>query len=174
MTEGGMLGGDQSSTRRRYTVNEAAEILGLTVEAIRGRIKRDKIEHERTEEGNVYVLLPPLDTPGQSTSQQPVNDMSVDQSELVKSLQEQINYLRQLLDQEREARTEERRRHDTVLAQLSQANAEQARTIRAIEPAPETPESSETPAEGEDTTAPSDDTGEPRRPSFWRRFFGLE
>jgi hypothetical protein len=51
-------------------------------------------------------------------------------------LREQVAYLRGQLDTERESRTEERRRHDTVLARLSAANAEQARTIRELVGAP--------------------------------------
>jgi hypothetical protein len=51
--------GDKYATRRlghRYTVPEAAEALGVTVDAIRSRIKRHTITHVR-EDGRVYVLL---------------------------------------------------------------------------------------------------------------------
>jgi hypothetical protein len=51
--------GDKYATRRighRYTVPEAAEALGVTVDAIRSRIKRHTIMHVR-EDGRVYVLL---------------------------------------------------------------------------------------------------------------------
>ncbi len=51
--------GDKYATRRlghRYTVPEAAEALGVTVDAIRSRIKRHTIMHVR-EGGRVYVLL---------------------------------------------------------------------------------------------------------------------
>jgi hypothetical protein len=66
------------------------------------------------------------------------------QEERVEDLREQASYLRWQLDEEREAR----RRADTILVQLSAANAEQARTIRALEapsePAEEAPEGAET------------------------------
>jgi predicted nucleic acid-binding Zn-ribbon protein len=66
------------------------------------------------------------------------------QEERVEDLREQVSYLRWQLDEEREAR----RRADTILVQLSAANAEQARTIRALEapsePAEEAPEDAET------------------------------
>jgi len=42
-------------TKRRLSVPEAAEALGVTVDAIRSRIKRGTIEHVR-EGGRVYVL----------------------------------------------------------------------------------------------------------------------
>ncbi len=121
--------GDESSSNRRLTVPEAAARLGMTEAAVRGRIKRGTLSSER-ESGAVYVILgsaaPPInrdEPPGEP----------VDQSERVEDLREQVAYLREQLDREREARTEERRRHDTIIAQLSAAAAEQARTIRAIE-----------------------------------------
>jgi hypothetical protein len=56
------VGEDQSPTRRRITVAEAADILGTTVEGVRGRIKRGNLDSVK-ESGTVYVLL----APGQST-----------------------------------------------------------------------------------------------------------
>src|SRR5215208_3352602 len=51
------MGEDQSQTgRRRLTVAEASAVLGVTVEAVRGRIKRGTLDHERTDKG-VFVLL---------------------------------------------------------------------------------------------------------------------
>jgi hypothetical protein len=43
-------------TRRRLTVQDAADALGVTVDAVRSRVKRGTIAHER-ESGRVYVLL---------------------------------------------------------------------------------------------------------------------
>jgi hypothetical protein len=65
------VGEDQSQTgRQRLTVAEASEVLGITVEAVRGRIKRGTLEHER-DSGTVYVLLP-ADQPT-ATRYRPVN-----------------------------------------------------------------------------------------------------
>jgi hypothetical protein len=107
---------------------------------VRSRIKRGTLPTGK-EGGTVFVLL------GGGTSQanqSPSAGVPGDQSELIVSLQDQVRYLRGQLDTEREARTEERRRHDTVLAQLSAANAEQARTIRQLEAPQEPPEDAET------------------------------
>jgi hypothetical protein len=41
----------------RYPVTEAANILGISTEATRQRIKRGTLPTERDEEGNVFVLL---------------------------------------------------------------------------------------------------------------------
>jgi hypothetical protein len=52
-----LVGEDQSQTgRRRLTVAETSAVLGVTVQAVRGRIKRRTLDHERTAEG-VFVLL---------------------------------------------------------------------------------------------------------------------
>src|SRR5215216_211385 len=54
-------GNDQSMTgppsATRLTVQEAAEALGITVEAVRARIKRGKLRREKGEDGTVYVWL---------------------------------------------------------------------------------------------------------------------
>jgi len=64
----------------------------------------------------VFVLL------GDGTAQAnqtPNADVPSDQSQLIETLQDQIRYLRDQLDAEREARTEEQWRHDTIVAQLT-------------------------------------------------------
>ena len=53
----GSMGEDaRRGTRRRLTVQESADALGVTVDAVRRRVKRGTIDHER-EGGRVYVLL---------------------------------------------------------------------------------------------------------------------
>jgi hypothetical protein len=42
--------------RLRLKVAEAPEVLGVTVEAVRDRIKRGTLDHERTDKG-VFVFL---------------------------------------------------------------------------------------------------------------------
>jgi hypothetical protein len=92
----------------RLSVQAAAQRLGISEEAVRGRIKRGTLESERVG-GRVYVLV-----------EQPGGDRTNDQpSALVESLKDQVRYLRVQLQAEREARTEESRRHDTIVAQLT-------------------------------------------------------
>jgi chromosome segregation ATPase len=150
--------GEPRANHERLTVAQAATRLGITEGAVRSRIKRGTLTTTK-EGGTVFVLL------GDGTSQanQTTNTgVPGDQSELIASLQDQVHYLREQLDAEREARTEERRRHDTVLAQLSAANAEQARTIRAIEAPQEAPEDAETVEEATDGAEPHSATEETR------------
>jgi uncharacterized protein with von Willebrand factor type A (vWA) domain len=148
------VGENQSQTgRRRITVAEASEALGVTVEAVRGRIKRGTLEHER-DSGTVYVLL---DADQSHDQARPDDDQTSgrsrpeDHTDITKELRDRIRYLERQVEEEREAR----RRADTILAQLSAANAEQARTIRALEAPAETPpderESPETAAEASDS-----------------------
>jgi excisionase family DNA binding protein len=108
---------------RRVTVDEAARRLGLTVDAVRKRVQRGQIPHEKDGAGRVRIILDESET---------LRDEGPDRrspASLVEELRDRIAYLERQVEEEREAR----RRADTILAQLSQANAEQARTIRAIE-----------------------------------------
>ncbi len=173
----------------RLTVSEAADELGISAEAVRSRVKRGTLRSTK-EGGTVYVLIPgpaPDDqtrpgydqtragrdrTSGQTALE---HDRTGDQAELVESLLDQLAYMREQLAEEREAR----RRADTIMAQLSQANAEQARTIRALEPPRDEPHVHETVSETPEGTETPSDRGEPeasiqRRSSWWRRFFGFE
>ncbi len=152
-------------TGRRLTPRQAADQLGVSVEAVRGRIKRGTIAHER-DGYRVFVIM---DADQTATG----HDQSIDQArpvELVEVLRDQLSYIREQLEQEREAR----RRADAIIAQLAQSNEEQARTIRAIE-APDSPqdeqhEGREVPAPGPEGPATPD--GEAAGRSLWRRIFG--
>jgi hypothetical protein len=172
---------DQEMTgRQRLSVAQAAEVLGISIEAVRGRVKRNTLKHERTREG-VFVFL----NADQSTDRmRPGADQSTDQSrpdareELVAELKDRVSYLERRLDEEREARTEERRRHDTLMAQLT------SRIPQIEAPSQETP--SEPPSEapespqmhtvggvprGEDTDSPDHHTPSERERPWWRRLF---
>jgi hypothetical protein len=125
--------GEPQTPQGRLTVAQAAAALGITEGAVRSRIKRGTLPTTK-EGGTVFVLS------GGGTSQAnqtPNTSVPADQSELVEVLRDQVRYLREQLDAEREARTEERRRHDTLMAQITSR-------IPAIEP-PESPEPREEP-----------------------------
>ena len=156
--------GDKSPIDHRFTVPEAAEALGISPEAVRARIHRGTLQKEKAPDGTVYVRL------NDDQSRSNVDD-TPDRSTAEELLKEQVAYLRDQLDQERAARTEERRRHDTLLAQLMtripelEAPQEQR---DGREAAVEYPDVAEAPAGNGGPQAGSD------RPSWWRRFFGLE
>jgi hypothetical protein len=157
--------GEPQANHERLTVAQAAAALGITEGAVRSRIKRGTLPTAK-EGGTVYVLL------GGGTSQAnqtPNTGVPGDQSELIASLQDQIRYLREQLDAERQARTEERRRHDTVVAQL-------ASKIPAIEAPQEASETAETVEEAPERAVPRPTMAESQEPAearpWWRRMFG--
>src|SRR5215208_8544569 len=115
------MGRDRSETkprqdRRRLTVAEASEILGITAEAVRTRIKRGKLDSvkeppDRT--GTVYVLLPADQTRQNIDPTSQGQDQTTGQTELVETLREQVAYLQGVIavrDQELALRAEEIRR----------------------------------------------------------------
>jgi hypothetical protein len=168
------VGEDQSQTgRRRLTVAEASAVLGVTVEAVRGRIKRGTLEHER-DSGTVYVLLEADQPP---TGHQPDDDQPTDQArpvaheELADELRNRIRYLERQVEEEREAR----RRADTLLAQLMQRIPELEAPASSSE-ARESPEASEEepvrtePHPDAQETVQRPRSGAPR--SWWRRVLG--
>jgi excisionase family DNA binding protein len=182
MEEEGIRGDDRPHPRHRLTVAQAADVLNVSVDAVRARIKRETIEHVR-EGRRVYVLL---DANQVSSSHAQGGDQdraqagarTDAQAELVESLIEQVSYMREQLAEEREAR----RRADTIIAQLSQANAALASRVPELE-APASPEAKGDPVAaseesgrgttlGEQQKAPSE--AQERKRSWWREFFGLE
>ena len=153
---------EHGPNRRRVTVAEAAEILGITAEAVRTRIKRDKLESVKEppgRTGTVYVLLE-VDQTGPNinpTSQvhDQTSDQTPDRGELVEALREQVAYLQGVIatrDRELEQRTEEIRRRDMALEREQQLTAMFATRLGELEPAqearkpPESPGSTQTPA----------------------------
>jgi hypothetical protein len=139
------VGEDRTPYRRRATVADAAEILGISAEAVRARIRRGSLPVER-EGGTVYVLLEEGDQTGTYGDQTP------DRTDLlIAELQDRIRSLE-------EANRENRR----IIAALTQR-------IPAIE-APEGDEvAPQTPAEPPEGGEPRPAT-EGR--SWWRRMFG--
>lgn len=178
------------ATRRRLTIQQAARYLGVSEGAVRKRVKRGTLPYDKAPDGRIYIYL--------EEGRQGVDDgiderVSPESGTLTYELRERIAYLESQVEEEREAR----RRADTIIAQLGQANAELAQTVRELEEAPEksaheTPEegrqrqeesaqgSEESPGEGNDNM-PVDSAGraerdtegpEVERKPWWRRIFG--
>src|SRR5215218_5423237 len=126
---------------RLVTMQEAADELGLTVEAIRKRVQRGTMESDKGEDGRRYAYLDESHTEAQvEASEEP----------LVEELRDRVSSLEKMLEEEREARTEERRRHDTLMAQLMQR-------IPELEPPSTEPRESDLSAsEGEPTPTPAE------------------
>ena len=138
------MGRDRSETkqrqdRRRVTVAEASEILGITAEAVRTRIKRGKLDSvkeppDRT--GTVYVLLQADQTGPNADPTSQGQDQTPDQTQLVEALREQVAYLQGVIatrDQELALRAEEIRRRDTALEREQQLAAMFADRLQELE-----------------------------------------
>jgi hypothetical protein len=140
-------------TQDRVTIQEAARRLGVSEGAIRKRVKRGTLEHDKEQDGRVYVYLEG-DTRGVDDGQ----DEGVDPNNtaLISQLRGEISYLR-----------EESRRKDEIIMQ-------QAMTMRQLsapsqEP-PESPESAE-PRSDRGTGAEEPEEATERR-AWWRKWLG--
>jgi hypothetical protein len=146
----------------RVSVPQAADHLGTTVDALRKRVQRGTIPHERDRDGRVWILL---DTgrPRQDTDQ----DTDRPQSEpdaLISEMRGRTEDLREQLEAERQAHSEARR----IIAGL----VERIPAIEAPSDAPGTPEGTE---EQQGRGQPRPDTSgaqEDARRSWWRRVLG--
>ena len=166
---------------------EASEILGITAEAVRTRIKRGKLDSvkeppDRT--GTVYVLLeadqsrPNVDPTLQGQDQ--TYDQTRPDEGLIEALREQVAYLQGVIatrDRELEQRAEEIRRRDAALEREQQLAAIFANRLRELEaPAPSQARESpllakEEPAERADPRPTTVESQESVQSSWWRRVF---
>ena len=184
------MGEDQSATkhgqdRRRVNVAEAAEILGITAEAVRTRIKRgrlDSIKEPPDRTGTVYVLLE-ADQAGPNVDPTPQGqDQTMDQTRqnerLVETLREQVAYLQGVIatrDRELEQRAEEIRRRDAALEreqQLAAIFADRLRELEGPRDARESPETVEQEPERAESHSATVGAQEGARRPWWRRVFG--
>ena len=62
----------------RVTIQEAAERLGVKEDAIRKRIQRGTLRHEKTSEGRVFVWVDSAPDTAQDTAQDTYRDASQD------------------------------------------------------------------------------------------------
>jgi hypothetical protein len=174
MTKGMTKGMTEMDTPRskRYTVPEAAKVLGIGTDAVRKRIARDTISHEKDADGRVYVYL--------DTGHDESHDKGhVDQGpspELVESLREQIGYLQGVIatrDEELRTRAEELRRRDQDLERRDRIIAALTERIpQALESPPEPRESPQTVEEEPERAEPTSEAQEGVRRPWWRRLIG--
>ena len=117
---------------------EAAEILGITPDAVRSRLRRGTLERstERGDDGEVLVVLRTVgDKSGRSNDQSngASSDTSrgrsetvageADQSELVEALRDQITLLTRQLDEANRANSEHRRLLAAALERIPELEA---------------------------------------------------
>jgi exopolyphosphatase/pppGpp-phosphohydrolase len=153
MDEGARRGVD------RITIQEAARRLGISEGAVRKRVTRGTLEHEKEDDGRIYVYLDAGDRQGVDTGQ----DTGVDanNSALISQLRDEVAYLR-----------DENRRKDEIIMQ-------QAMTMRQLSAAPPQEhhtEAAETVEEESDRVVePHSATVEPQEGAqmpWWRKLIG--
>ena len=147
----------------RLTVAQAADRLGVTQDAVRKRIARGTIRHEKDYEGHIFVYLDTFEGEsktdqdnGQDVGSKTVSDAS--QDKYTRSLEDQVDFLRRELE-----------RKDTIIMSLTQR-------IPELEASPEPRESQVTASGAADKSTPPPEQQEPsqRRSWLYRFFFGPE
>jgi excisionase family DNA binding protein len=126
----------------RLTIQEAAHRLGVSESAVRKRIKRGTLQREKTEDGRVLVYMEPS-VPGTEEVRTPERDA------LISEMQQRLA----LLERELDVRTEEIRRRDTIIMNLTEA-------MKALNPP--APEDSSEARESDVSSGPTDELGEVR------------
>jgi hypothetical protein len=142
----------------RLTVAQAADALSISQDAVRKRIARGTIPHDRDESGRVFVYLSPSETVHKTDQdiQQDTASKTV-QDAYIRSLEDQIAFLRSELE-----------RKDHILLNLTER-------IPELEAPSEPRESPQTVEEEPDTVEPRPGTSEAQegaRSPWWRRWFG--
>jgi hypothetical protein len=135
---------DPPPTDRLLTVKDAATILDISPEAVRARLKRGTLQRETGEDGTVYVRLN-ADLPGEGADGSNgwtdgrihgtngwTGDGTATDSDMIEVLSDQVIYLREQLDKEREANRENRRLLAAALEHMralepSRDNSQEAR-----------------------------------------------
>jgi IS30 family transposase len=90
---------------RRLPLREAAEVLGVSKDAVRQRVKRGTIRSDKGEDGRVYVYV---DASSETTTDG-VHSTGRAADELLECTEELITTLREQLQAERQAHAEARR-----------------------------------------------------------------
>jgi hypothetical protein len=162
---------DRAASYQSVPVPEAAQILGISPEAVRARIQRGTLQKEKGSDGTVYVRLNADQTRSYGDrTEDATRGQSRDQTQLVDSLEEQISFLRAELV----TRNEELRRKDHIIAALTERIPE----LPAPAWASQDPQEGPVAASGDPKrSAPPEEPQEPseqRKRSWWREFFGLE
>jgi hypothetical protein len=134
MRQNGRTNGDETIDKTSLLlVHEAAEVLGISPEAVRSRLHRGTLERHKAEDGTVYVRL---DADQSAEERQLNNDRTGERTAQAEELREQIAYLREIIatrDRELEGRSEELAEMRRIVAGMAQANTELARTVRELE-----------------------------------------
>ena len=151
----------------RVTVEDAAQLLDITVDAVRKRIERGTLQSERVDKTR-YVVLDTDMIRHDDVQGTVLDNHDVDMTHMIANLEEQVAFLREVIrsrDHELRRREEEYREESRRKDHLLAAALER---IPELEPAPEPREDPETASAGvEGVETPI----EAQKPPGWRRMF---
>jgi hypothetical protein len=137
------------TTYELYSVNDAARVLNISPEAVRSRLHRGSLERVKMDDGSVMARLNADDA---HQNDDRTHDRTGDDSEVNAVLRDQVTFLRRELE-----------RKDAILMTMAQR-------IPELEASQMPPEARVTPSEGRERDTPQEET----KPSWWRRFLGVE
>jgi hypothetical protein len=152
---------------RRATIQEAARIMGVSEGAIRKRVKRNTLHHDKEPDGRVYVYLDAGVDEGVDEVSHP------DRDALISEMESRLAFL----ENELNIRSEEIRRRDTIIMNMTE-------TLKALSPpvqeeAPQEPPAAPvTATEQPGRVGPQPAVEGPREPvrrrvrSWWKERFG--
>jgi hypothetical protein len=150
-------------------MREAADLLGVSKEAIRKRVVRGTLPSELGEDGRRYVYVEAGSDV--AAAEVPTHEHDVHKrdeliSEVIEELHDELHYLRTQLDHELERRSAEAKSFQLTIRALTSANASLTERLRALEPPQETP--SVNPEVS--TDGAEDDLNEVRLDAEWSTF----
>jgi excisionase family DNA binding protein len=164
------VGADRDTTQDRVTIQEAAQRLGVKEDAIRKRIQRGSLRHEKTEEGRVFVWVDAARDATQDKTEDSPRDVPQDAlAALLEAKDETIAALREQLDQANERDRENRRIIAALTSRIPEIEPPQGTPRETPSEAPEARITPSEPAPNTETPPPPE-TGS-GRPTWWRRWF---
>ena len=152
--------GPERDREQWLTLAEAAEVLGLSKDGVRMRVRRGTLRSEKGEDGRVYVFVADLDADRDA----PESQAGVEGSrELVEALRAQVEDLQRRLDREQDAHAEARRIIAGLVQRIPEIEGPQARGGDL---------STEDEGAASPSTEPRPTPEEAARRPWWRTLFG--
>jgi septal ring factor EnvC (AmiA/AmiB activator) len=130
----------------RLTIQEAARRLGISEGAVRKRVTRGSLQHEKEEDGRVYIYLDAGGRPGVDDGQD--DGVDPDGSTLISRLESEVAFLRNQVQRQQEIIAQQAVTMRQLTAAPSQESPEDAETVEA-EPEGTEPRSAEGAAQEE-------------------------
>jgi DNA primase len=145
--------------KRRTTVREAAEELGISEDAVRQRIRRGSLESEKDDDGRIYIWLDVLPMSAEYSPQAII----ASKDEIIEMLKQEVADWK-----------EEARRKDTIIAQMNVSITTLTERIPIESPVDSSSEASDSPVtaseeESKGQVPPDQETA--TQESWWRRLF---